>query len=106
MYLSDAIGSSEDGAGGISQGGAAAGDGGVVTTSAIGDSEAVDEDLTGGVTQSPGAGPGASRTVGSPCWHRLQRQGGPNRKRWSRRSRPTPGCTTPWRSAQLTRAGA
>jgi len=45
MYLSDAIGSSEGGAGGISQGGAAIGDGGAVTTSAIGDSEVVDEDL-------------------------------------------------------------
>jgi acyl-CoA synthetase (AMP-forming)/AMP-acid ligase II len=44
LYLSDAIGSSEGGAGGISQGGAGA-DGAGVTTTAIGDSEVVDEDL-------------------------------------------------------------
>ena len=45
LYLSDAIGSSEGGAGGISQGGAGADTGGAVTTRAIGDSEVVDEDL-------------------------------------------------------------
>ncbi|QMU77530.1 acyl-CoA synthetase [Streptacidiphilus sp. PB12-B1b] len=44
LYLSDAIGSSEGGAGGISQGGAGT-DGGGVTTTAIGDSDVVDEDL-------------------------------------------------------------
>jgi len=44
LYLSDAIGSSEGGAGGISQGGGInSGEG--VTTSAIGDSEVVDEEL-------------------------------------------------------------
>ncbi|QMU70847.1 acyl-CoA synthetase [Streptacidiphilus sp. P02-A3a] len=45
LYLSDAIGSSEGGAGGISQGGGAAEGAGGVTTSAIGDSEVVDDDL-------------------------------------------------------------
>ena len=47
LYLSDAIGSSEGGAGGISQysgGGEGAGSGGV-TTKAIGDSEVVDDEL-------------------------------------------------------------
>ncbi len=46
LYLSDAIGSSEGGAGGISQGDGSAGTaGGSVTTRAIEDSEVVDEDL-------------------------------------------------------------
>jgi len=47
LYLSDAIGSSEGGAGGISQGGGVVEgeSGGGVTTSAIGDSEVVDDDL-------------------------------------------------------------
>ncbi|MEZ0093323.1 acyl-CoA synthetase [Streptacidiphilus sp. EB129] len=46
LYLSDAIGSSEGGAGGISQGAAAAdGSGDGVTTKAIGDSEVVDDEL-------------------------------------------------------------
>jgi acyl-CoA synthetase (AMP-forming)/AMP-acid ligase II len=45
LYLSDAIGSSEGGAGGISQGGGTAGGGAGVTTTAIGDSDVVDDGL-------------------------------------------------------------
>ena len=45
LYLSDAIGSSEGGAGGISQGSTGAEGTGGVTTKAIGDSDVVDDDL-------------------------------------------------------------